>query len=396
MTNPIIIINPIKSELTETALNIVTNTIHMLENEKTYSKEEYEEVCKLLHRHMFIHTILSDSDNIIKQYAINHLDIYNLGCNKAKTIYIKLLEKLRLEDHNYIHLYMTPFINSSILSWKHFKGLVPTRLHIDFSTHKFTTLSDKDNNLVTSLIAKAMPNDDYAFSCNDLPTDAFYPLIPSWFGSKISIIQFAALCGNQLAFNSYFINNSDSVEKILIEHQKMDYAALYGGNIMIINTLENIGIKLRHAEACIISHNNNILAYGIKHWNFSIDSDFYINTAIKSCNIQALLMFKINKNFIDSDTSLLCAAVLKLLYQNHKEFCIDAKYDLILNNNPYKKQIKIIESKGFSIEFLKKLFSRYINENNNYKDVNFEDIPKYHIKPHPMIENYISDLFNKL
>ena len=336
-----------------------------------YTPDRYENMFQLLEYHLHVFKCLMYYE---KKFVTKSRIASSSKQRVENEMISRLYKSLNEKDPIFVQQYLICYINSSVHAYMYFKEKLP----LPNSTKIYKVkdfLIEPYLDIATMLSKNTFCSCDYVYKNLILPRDVC-ELIPEWFGSKIDSIVFAAMCGNYCAFMAYYNNEHISNNNLLTE--QMDYAALFGGNTSIIQTLENIGMKFSHEEACIKSHKLNVLIYGIRNYGFSIDNEAYINLAIRHMNIEAILLFKIDKNFINTDTNLICCAALRLAYKSKIERYADYKYESIIKTNKYENYIYLLRSRSLSFDRLKSLFKEYYDRiNMGYLPLNL--LPDYSI-----------------
>ena len=355
-----------------------------------YSSEQIKECTELITRHLKIYECVFNLHHKIRNaFTSNYAGTFTKDI--IDIAFMRIISTLKNEEPDYIDRYMKSFYASSVASWFFFKN------HFIKSGNSLITFKDylisyDDSAIASSIIHNKFLMSDAGYDCKSLPTKMF-SIVPQWFGTKIDTIVFAALCGNIFAFRSYYANLEGDYN-ILTEN--MDYAALFGGDATIITFLENANMRFTHQEACILSHKTHVLVYGLRNWNFSDNNDSYIKCAVDANNLKALLLFKPSKNFITSNTTLLTAAVLRLVHQANQEHYADHKHETELSTNKYYNKVKIMRSDNFQVQTLSNIFSRCFAEI-NYPNVSLAQMKDYTMCTDAVnFEDFITNLANNL
>jgi len=184
-------------------------------------------------------------------------------------------------------------------------------------------------------------------------------LIPEWFGSTIDLVCLSAFSNALRPFLFFMINNRN----LLVQYSdRMDYSALFGGNMTIIKMLEQNGISFSHLEAAVRSHNNTVLEWALK--NFQYDQQKLLKEAINSFNVKAIFLIHPDEIFISDDMNAVFIGAMSMIHKSKpsNRFLSDLEMT-VLKNHKYFKLLEILNNQFPRNELIRdKLFQIFLEE----------------------------------
>ena len=199
-------------------------------------------------------------------------------------------------------------------------------------------------------------------------------IIPEWFGSTIDLVCLSAFSNALRPFLFFMINNRN----LLVQYSdRMDYSALFGGNMTIIKMLEQNGISFSHLEAAVKSHNNTVLEWALK--NFQYDPQKLLKEAINSFNVKAIFLIHPDEIFISDDMNAVFIGAMSMIHKSKpsNRFLSDLEMT-VLKNHKYFKLLEILNNQFPRNELVRdelfQIFSEEVVGMNATRFVGFESL----------------------
>lgn len=287
----------------------------------------------------------------------------------------KKIEVLKRLTNNFTYLEkFNAYISSSVRRWIQCNYVRQTCTKENI-VHKPEIILTELNILKEIATHKTIP---YEYVASYKVHKNICPNFPEWFGTMIDITVVSAFCGSKKPFIYFSLNQQDPLVEL---SEEMDYAALYGGDMVIIEILEQAGLVFTHFEACVKSHKNDILKWGLLNYKCSVVD--LLKTATMSLNVGAIFIIKPYIVFIPNDINAVILGALALVHRTNDNRFLNESDTKLLENHKYKKIIDMLNNPKFPFDKLKELYLKDID--NPSSIIKFETNQPELITKHPKI-----------